>query len=92
MPDGLEADDDAVEQNVAGAGDLAIVLHQLALLQSHAALTTALRAQPERKQLRRSCALNASHKSLIPSTTNVKTVREIYLITYDLFVRCLASI
>ena len=91
MPDGLEADDDAVEQNVAGAGDLAIVLHQLALLQSHAALTTALRAQPERKQLRRSCALNA-HKSLIPSTTNVKAVREIYLITYDLFVRYLASI
>ena len=91
MPDGLEADDDAVEQNVAGAGDLAIVLHQLALLQSHAALTTALRAQPERKQLRRSCALNA-HKSLIPSTTNVKTVREIYLITYDLFERYLASI
>ena len=91
MPDGLEADDDAVEQNVAGAGDLAIVLHQLALLQSHAALTTALRAQPERKQLRRSCALNA-HKSLIPSTTNVKTVREIYLITYDLFVRYPASI
>ena len=66
MPDRLEADDDAVEQNVACAGDLAFMFHQPPLLQSHVPLTTAFGAQAERKQIRQSCGLNI-HKSLTPS-------------------------
>ena len=58
VPDGLEADDDAVEQNVAGAGDLAVVFHQSPLLQPYATLATPLRrAQTERIQSRRACRL-----------------------------------
>jgi len=69
MPDRLEAHDDAVEQNVAGSGDLPVVFNQLPLLQSYATLTTTFRVQTERKQIHRSCGLNV-HKSLLSHNNN----------------------
>jgi len=71
MPDRVEADLDVVEQNVAGAGDLAAVVDQLPPLQPYAALMPASSAQAEREHIR-SCTTDVhSPKAMcLPSSNN----------------------